>query len=59
MVSITLELSEDEFKELFKSSMKQDLFESYLSAKEGSDLMYVRDIRKMLNMAEVKNEETV
>ena len=59
MVQITVEISNEEIKELIRSSMKMDIFEGYLSTKEGSDLLYVRDIKKILSIAEVKDAETV
>ena len=59
MVSMTVELSNEEIKELLRSSMKMDIFEGFLNTKDNSDLLYVRDIKKILGIAEVRNEKTV
>ena len=58
MVSMTVELSNEEIKEILGSAMKIDVFKGFLNTKDNSDLLYVRDIKKILGIAEVQNEKT-
>lgn len=49
MTTLTLELSEEKALELIREAMRFEIFKGYLEAKRDDDLLYVKEIKKIIN----------